>query len=135
MPVVQNEKRRWRRFWPELLLAGMIVLGTVLFAMWSLREEGHYPNLVVEAPAYVWPRGCPPDAYGRLSRVPKLCRTAAYRLNDPTRLGLLTTGKNNRWYRIGDDALLLGCFRLCDDCTIVERVVGKFVRPAGGGRE
>lgn len=133
MGALQVTARGWRRSWPELLFAATIVGVTALYAAWSLRQAAHYPNLVVEAPPFVWPERCPPRAYGRGTEVPKLCRVARYQLNDATRLGLVTTGRNNRWYRIGDDALLSSCFRLGDACAIVDRVPGKFVRSRADG--
>ena len=128
MPTPRTRPSRWKPYWPELSLAGLIVLATGVYAAVSLAEVRRHPNLVVAAPAYVWQAGCPQRAYRFESRIPKRCRAGRYRLRNATELGLITHGRNNHWYRVGDDALLLNCFRLGDSCVIVDRVSRKFVR-------
>lgn len=109
-------------------MAALLLAVAVWIGVRGYREAQLYPNLRVEAEPFRWPRGCPPQAYAYLQEVPKVCAVHHYRIRNATELGLLTTGKNTRWYRLGDDALLLACFRLGDDCEVRETVPGKFVR-------
>ena len=52
----------------------------------------------------------------------------SYRLRNATELGLFDR-ERARWYRIGDDAVLMKCMRIGKYCEVRDRVWGKFVRP------
>ncbi len=91
-------------------------------------DARRFPNLVTEARPFVWPHGCPPAPYGREEVVPKRCAVHEYRIGNATELGLITTGRNTRWYRVGDDAFLLSCFVIGDHCDVRRVVRGTFVR-------
>ncbi len=115
---------------PIEIITIAILLSIALVAAWKgLLDAKRYPNVPVAAESYVLPRGCKPADLLPAATVPERCAASRYRLRNATELGLITTGRQTRWYRVGDDAVLLYCFKFAsDNCDVRNRVFGKFVR-------
>jgi hypothetical protein len=120
-------KSRQTRF--ELALIAVLLVSALAIATNGILNARKYPNLPVEAEPYEMPPDCPYPALRASDQFPKRCVAPRYRLRNATELGLITVGRNTRWYRAGDDAVLLMCAGFGKFCDVRDRVHGKFVRP------
>jgi hypothetical protein len=110
-----------------LAVIAALLLIAVGVAAAGIRDARRYPNLRVEAQPFDLPRGCTERDLPSAEWIPKRCAAPRYRLRNATELGLITTGRNTRWYRIADDAVLMVCARIGKYCEVRERIYGKFV--------
>jgi hypothetical protein len=113
--------------WYELVLIAILVLVAVAAAYKSGLDTRRYPNLRVEIEPYQWQPGCDYRSTVDPNYILKRC-ARSYRLRNSTELGLFER-ERARWYRIGDDAVLMKCMRIGKYCEVRDRVWGKFVRP------
>ena len=112
----------------ELTVITALLLTALGIAAVGIRDARRYSNIRVEAQPFELPLGCTEADLPSTEWIPKECAVGKYRLRNATELGLITTGRNTRWYRIGDDAVLMVCQRFGRYCDVRTRSHGKFVR-------
>ena len=112
----------------ELTVMAVLLLTALGVAALGIRDAQRYPNIRVEAQPFQLPDGCPASDLSSDEWISKECVVDKYRLRNATKLGLQTTGRNTRWYRIGDDAVFMVCQRFGKYCEVRTRSLGKFVR-------
>jgi len=112
----------------ELTVIAALLLTALGVAAVGIRDARRYPNMRVEAQPFEVPNGCPAADLPSNEWISKECAVDKYRLRNATELGLITTGRNTRWYRIGDDAVFMVCQRFGKYCEVRTRSHGKFVR-------
>lgn len=93
------------------IYSGLAIIAVALLAQMGVNSRDTHPGLRVAAPAYVWSRECPGNDYTH-SHLPPGCAREQYRLTAKRHeYGLGYQGRGNDWYRVGDDAFLLGCIK------------------------
>jgi hypothetical protein len=112
----------------EVTVIATLLLMALGVAAVGIRNARQYPNIRVEAQPFELPSGCPAADLPSNEWILKECAVDKYRLRNATELGLITTGRNTRWYRIGDDAVFMVCQRFGKYCEVRARSHGKFVR-------
>lgn len=112
----------------ELTVIAALLLTALGVAAVGIRDARRYPNIRVEAQPFDLPHGCTEADLASDEWIPKECAVDKYRLRNATELGLITTGRNTQWYRIGDDAVFMVCQRFGKYCEVRTRSHGKFVR-------
>ncbi len=111
----------------EVTVIAALLLTALGTAAVGIRDARRYPNIRVEALPFELPKGCPAADLPSNEWILKECAVDRYRLRNATELGLITTGRNTRWYRIGDDAVFMVCQRFGRYCEVRARSHGKFV--------
>jgi hypothetical protein len=89
-------------------IAGLVAV----FVIFIFMEPNRPLRLVVGAPPYVWPQGCPQLDYQRIAfdvdppLISCTCADENYRIQDWKERGLHPAGRGNvNFYRVGSDAL------------------------------
>ena len=125
----ESSRNRLQEFLLMLVLVVPLV-GTAAVLGWRNYHTPYGPDVAVAAQPFRWPARCSPANYAVEDRVPKSC-AYSNRIRNPRRLGLIHEPRNFRWYRIGNDALLMRCLQIGNHCTVWDRRIGKFI-PTNG---
>jgi hypothetical protein len=72
-------------------------------------QSRHTIPLPVEAELYVSPPGCSSSADHYASELPTACFISKYYIENSKDLGLGGTARNQKWFRIGNDAIFVAC--------------------------
>jgi hypothetical protein len=115
-----------------LRIGALLALTLLLFWFFIVRpaqKEMSGPNVdhVFTSEQFEFPVGCPAQSYARTDKIPQACAARKYHIDDYKKLGMRTELKSYKWYRVGNDALYLGCVNWRDECVRVYKVENFYV--------
>ena len=97
---------------------------------WFFIKPASPQTPVVWSEPFAWPHDCPRNSYNEGASIPRACASDAVIIKNPKKFGFeaLNGNKGKRWYRIGNDALVIYCpmWARANYCTVYSRYPGEY---------
>jgi hypothetical protein len=106
-----------------LFCSAALAAGAIYNADWRYDLR---PGFQIKASPYRWNLECPLSGYYEYHYVKRGCARAEYAINDTADEGLSNNYNGHQWYRIGNDAVFLGCDIFGNDCLYETSVHNRF---------